>query len=360
MPASIQTPSSPDVVDSWDEVKAGAAPLLVLGELARFVPGSGPLSALRLGSGHSNETFEIRRDGKSYVLRRPPRPPFPPSAHDVIREARVLGTLADLYERSPRPLVVCEDPNPIGAPFYLMAKIPGVVIRDRMPPELDDPEGRRGAVEAFVDALVEVHGIEWRGTPLAEIGRDGGYLERQLRRWRAQWDHNQTRSVAAIERIGDWLSTRMPIATETTLVHGDAKLDNAIFATRPPARLVALVDWEMATLGDPLADLGLLCGTYIGPGDEPDPLFDFSPATTAPGAPSREEIAELYARRSGRRIDELLWYETLALWKIAILLEGGYKRYLAGTTDDEFFLRLKKGLPRAAASILARAEGGRG
>jgi aminoglycoside phosphotransferase (APT) family kinase protein len=269
-----------------------------------------------------------------------------------VREYRILAALAPLDVRAPRPHAVCEDPGPIGAPFYLMEFVVGDVVRDRFPPALDMPAERRRALEEFVDALVEIHAAPWQGTDLERIGRPDGYLERQLRRWKGQWEHNKTREVPAIDAMGAWLAGNIPAAYETTLVHGDYKLDNAIFAPDLPARLAVIVDWEMSTLGAPLADLGLLCATYLESGEEPDEVLGFSPATALEGALTREEIVARYAERSGRDADDLSWYEGLAVWKIAILLEGSYQRYLAGSTADPFFALLTEGVPRLAARAL--------
>jgi aminoglycoside phosphotransferase (APT) family kinase protein/kynurenine formamidase len=339
-----------DVVATYADAEGmGLAPLLILEGLEPYLPGDGDIDVQRLGIGHSNETFKISRGGQSWVLRRPPRPPYAPTAHDVVREYRILAALADENVRSPRPHAVCADTAAIGAPFYLMELVEGDVVRDRFPAALDLPEERRRALEEFVDALVEIHAVPWQGTALEQIGRPSGYLERQLRRWKGQWEHNQTRPVPDIDRMGAWLSDNLPADHETTLVHGDYKLDNALFALEPPARLAVIVDWEMSTLGAPLADLGLLCATYVEAGETPDEVLDFSPATGAPGSLTRDEIVERYARRSGRAVDNLAWYEGLALWKIAILLEGSYQRFLAGTTADPFFVLLEDGVPRLAA-----------
>jgi aminoglycoside phosphotransferase (APT) family kinase protein len=327
-------------------------PLIVLEALEPWIPGEGPIEAERLGTGHSNETFRIDRDGRSHVLRRPPRPPYPPTAHDVAREHAVLAALREHRIRAPRPLALCEDPRVIGAPFYLMELVEGTVVRERFPEELDVPEQRRRATEELVDALVEIQAAPWCGSALERLGRPNGYLERQIRRWLGQWEHNRTRDVPDIDRMGMWLREHLPAGAETTLVHGDYKLDNAIFRPGRPARLAVIVDWEMSTLGAPLADLGLLCATYVQAGEEPDAVLGFSPATSEPGALTRGEIVERYATRSGRTVDHLPWYEGLALWKIAILLEGSYKRYLAGTTADPFFALLADGVPRLAARAL--------
>lgn len=346
-----------DVVATHEEAaQLELPPLIVLEALDPFLPGDGPMTVERLGSGHSNETFKVSRDGGSWALRRPPRPPIPPTAHDVVREYRILSALGEHEIKAPRPVAVCEDPAIIGAPFYLMELVPGSVVRGRMPPEFDNPDGRRAAIEEFVDALVDIHNARWRGSDLEKVGRPSGYLDRQLRRWNQQWEHNRTREVPGIDEIGAWLGAHRPASTETTLVHGDYKLDNAIYHHGAPPRLAAIIDWEMATLGDPLADLGLLCATYLEPGEQPDPVLGFSPATAAEGAPTRREIVDRYAHRSGREVRDLAWYEVLALWKIAILLEGSYKRYLAGTTSDPFFALLTDGIPRVAAAALERAH----
>jgi aminoglycoside phosphotransferase (APT) family kinase protein len=348
-----------DVVQTPEEARRlELPPLVIVQGLEEFVPGSGAVQVERLGTGHSNETFRVSRDGNSWALRRPPRPPTPPRAHDVVREFKVLSALEELDVRAPRPVRLCSDPEPIGAPFYLMELVPGPVIRDRMPPEFDDAAGRRGAVEELVDALVEIHAAPWQDTALAEIGYPEGYLERQVRRWRKQWAHNQTREIPVIDEIGVWLETNRPASAETTLVHGDYKLDNAIYHPRVPVRLAAVVDWEMSTLGDPLADLGLLVGTYLEEGEEPDPVLGFSPATAAPGAPTRAEIIRRYQERSGRNVEHLRWYEVLALWKIAILLEGSYKRFVRGTTADPFFALLADGIPRMARATAQLIESG--
>jgi aminoglycoside phosphotransferase (APT) family kinase protein len=344
------TADSTDVVATRAEAEALALePLVILDGLDPYLPGDGPIDVARLGTGHSNETFRVARDGRSWVLRRPPRPPYAPTAHDVVREYRILAALAGQSVRSPQPYAVCEDPAAIGAPFYLMELVDGDVVRDRFPDAIDVPAERRRALEEFVDALVEIHAVPWQGTALEQIGRPSGYLERQVRRWKSQWEHNQTREVRDIDRMGDWLAQHIPTSYETTLVHGDYKLDNAIYRPQAPAELAVIVDWEMSTLGAPLADLGLLCATYLERGEQPDEVLGFSPATATEGALTRDEIVARYAERSGRPVDDLRWYEGLAVWKIAILLEGSFKRYLAGSTADPFFALLADGVPRLAA-----------
>jgi aminoglycoside phosphotransferase (APT) family kinase protein len=348
---------SVDVVASAAEA-AGAEqpPLIVLDELATFVPGEGPIEVERLGDGHSNETFRVSRDGRDWVLRRPPRPPFPPAAHNIPREFAVVEALVELGAPVACPLVLCKDPGPIGAPFYLMELVDGVMIRDRLPAVYDDAAGLRGVTEAMVDGLAAIHALPWEGTELATIGRPNGYLGRQLRRWQGQWEENATRPVPAVDAVGEWLVANRPAESRTTVVHGDYKLDNLLFDQAEP-RLLAVVDWEMATLGDPLADLGFLLATYVAPGEEPDPVLGFSPATAGAGALTRAEIVTRYGELTGAEVEAGAWYECLALWKLAILLEGSYKRFRLGSTADPFFALLEEGVPRIAARAAAAIEG---
>ena len=338
------------VAATYAQARAAAErPLLVIEGIAPYVPGEGEVAVARIGAGHSNETFELARGGVRSILRRPPRPPYAPRAHDVLREHTILAALRHSGVPAPAPLARCEDAGVIGAPFYVMEHVEGSVVRERFPPALDSPPQRRRALEAFLDTLVAIHGVRWQGTALEQIGRPEGYLARQLRLWRGQWERNATRSIPDVERTAQWLEAHMPQRSETTLVHGDYKLDNVLFAPAAPARLAAVLDWEMATLGDPLADLGFLSATYAQADTERDEVLDFAPATLASGVPSRAELLERYSRRSGRRLDDLRWYEAFALWKLAILFEGSYRRRLDGRAGDPFFARLERGVPRIAA-----------
>jgi aminoglycoside phosphotransferase (APT) family kinase protein len=348
-----------DVVSSQAEAAGlDVPPLIVLEGLAPYVPGSGEIAVARIGDGHSNETFRVDRGGGSWILRRPPRPPVPPSAHDVLREHALLEALHALGARVPRPVAVCADERAIGAPFFLMELVDGVVVLDRLPPGLDGPDGVRAVCEQFVDGLVELHGIRWQGSALERIGRPDGYLERQLRRWRSQWAHNRTRPIPALDELARRLSEAPPQTPATTVVHGDYKLNNLLFAPTAPVRRMATLDWELATLGDPLADLGYLLATYVAPGDEVDPVLGFSAATGGAGGLSREQIVKRYAGGSGRPVERIGWYECLALWKLAVLLEGSYKRHLAGMTSDPFFVLLEDGVPRLAERALALSDRG--
>ena len=307
-------------------------------------------------AGHSNETFFLERGGRELVLRRPPLGAFLPSAHDVGREYKVLTGLKETAARVPRTLLMCEDESVIGAPFYVMERVRGVVIRDELPDVFD--ESRRARLgEELVDALIELHGVDLDASGLAGFAKPTGYLERQLKRWTGQLELTlpHTRPMPDLERIGEWLRTNRPESQATTLVHGDYKLDNVMFAGdgSEPARLLAILDWEMSTLGDPLADLGWMISFWR---EADDPVVEVFARTTQvtelPGFSSRADLIERYARGTGRRVESLDWYVVLAVWKLAILLEGSYARHLAGMTDDPFFAHMEQGVPALAQRAL--------
>jgi aminoglycoside phosphotransferase (APT) family kinase protein len=308
--------------------------------LRAHVPGEdadAPLAIRRHEAGYSNETFFIRRGGQRWVLRRPPRGELLPTAHDVLREYRVLAGLHGTAARVPRPVIACEDTAVIGAPFYLMEHVEGVVIREELPPAFDASEQRRRLGEEMIDALVELHGVDWHTPALEGLGRPSGYLERQLRRWAGQIDltMQRTRPLAGIAEATEWLGAHVPDSSATTVVHGDYKLDNVTMSAEGPARLLAIFDWEMATLGDPLSDLGWLLAYWGDTGEPPEHILPGpNLVTMAPGFHSRGEMAALYEERSGRSMHDFLFYYVLALWKLTIIIEGLYMHYLEGTAAN--------------------------
>jgi aminoglycoside phosphotransferase (APT) family kinase protein len=348
------------IVDTHQEAAALALePLLVRRPLEAFLDerglGEGPLEAEPVGEGHSNVTYAIRRAGGEWVLRRPPRPPLPPSAHDVLREARLLTAIEPTEARTPRVLATCDDESVIGAPFYVMEMIDGDVLTSELPPALEHQAARIG--DEVVEALVEVHAVDWRACGLEGYGKPTGYLDRQLRRFGGLWEHNRTRELPVLDRLTAWLAEHRPEAGPATIVHGDYRLGNTMFAPGAPARLAAIFDWELATIGDPLADVGYLVATWAEPGDPDDALFGLGAVTRRPGFPTREQLIERYEQRSGRSMSDVRWYMTLALWKSAVFLEGSYKRRLAGRTEDPFFDRLKTGVPAIAERAWQIATG---
>jgi len=307
-------------------------------------------------AGHSNETFIVRLDGQEWILRRPPRGAFLPTAHDVGREYRVLSALAGTGVPVPRPLLMCEDTSVIGAPFYLMERVEGAVIRDTLPEAFaEDVPSRRAIGEELVDALVELHAVDWREVGLEGFGKPSGYLERQVTRWKGQLALTEplTRPLPDLHNVGAWLEDHLPPTGDPTIVHGDYKVDNVAFRPDPPARLVAIFDWEMSTLGDPLADVGWMLSFWRTTEDPSEFILDEQTVTRLPGFQPRDELLARYESRSGRQIGDLAFYMALATWKLAILLEGSYARHLAGLTDDPFFARLDEGVPALASTALS-------
>jgi aminoglycoside phosphotransferase (APT) family kinase protein len=357
MSASI---ASDDIVRSAADAKANSRPpLLVLEPLERFLDehglGAGVIEASPIGEGHSNVTYLLRRGEAEVVLRRPPRPPLPPSAHDVLREARLLRALRDTPARVPVVLAVCDDPELIGCPFYVMERIAGEVMVADIPAPLDTPAERRRISEQLIEALVEIHAVDWLAVGLEGFGKPTGYLERQLRRFTGLWEVNKTREIPAVERVAGWLGEHMPTSGPATIVHGDYRLGNTIFAAEPPARLKAVLDWEMATIGDPLADLGYLCMMWTESGDpEGGMRAALGGVTRREGFPTRAELIDSYEQRTGRSMQDLRWYTTLAVWKSIVFMEGNYKRAMVGATDDPYLKTFGDGvleLARQAESI---------
>jgi aminoglycoside phosphotransferase (APT) family kinase protein len=355
---------SPDVVDTpQDAAELELPPLVVREPLEAFLDrhgiGEGRLVAERIGEGHSNFTFLVSRGDARVVLRRPPRPPLPPSAHDVLREARLLRALESTDVRVPRVLAVGEDESVLGVPFYVMEEMSGSVVTSDVPPALDTEEGRRKLCEELVDALVEVHAVDWRACGLEGYGKPTGYLERQVRRFTGLWDYNKTREVPVVEEVRDWLADNLPESPESTIVHGDYRLGNVMVADEPPARLVAIFDWELSTIGDPLADVGYLTVTWAQSDDPADNSFaSLSAATRKPGFMTRAELTARYEERSGRSVSALNWYQALAMWKAAVFMEGNFKRYTLGASDDPYLALFDEGVPALAEKAREVAHSG--
>ena len=348
-----------DVVKTREEAEAQERPpLIVLDPLTEYLDaqglGSGAVEAEPIGQGHSNVTYLVRRGDERFVLRRPPRPPLPPSAHDVLREARLLTALEDADVRTPPVIAACDDESVLGVPFYVMEYLEGTVIVSEVPEELSTPEERKRICFELVDALAEMHAVDWRACGLEGFGKPTGYLDRQLRRFTGLWDINKTRELPEVQRVGEWLAANKPESPEATIVHGDYRLGNTMFASDAPARLIAIFDWEMATIGDPLADIGYLTATWSQPegGDREPTMFDMLTVTHEEGFLSRDELVARYEETSGRSMSDLRWYQALALWKAAVFMEGNYKRSLAGATDDPYLKLFDVGVPQLAQAAL--------
>jgi len=344
-----------DIVERHTDAKdAARTPLLILEAVRSFLDehglGTGALEAHRIGEGGgSNFSFLLEReDGTLYVLRRPPRPPLPPSAHDVVRESGLQLALAPHGIRVPNIRAVCEDDSLLGVPFYVMDYIDGDVITTALPPPLDEVPAARRA-DDLVDTLVEIHAADVRVPALAAFLRPGNYNERQVRRFSQLWELNQTRDLPTVVDVGRWLASNVPEQLPPTVVHGDYRLGNMIVTRTEPDRIAAVLDWEMGAIGDPRADVGYLVATYSEPGGRENPLGT-SPVTALQGFPTRNELVERYSSRSGRDVEPLAWFEGLALWKAAVFCEAIYGRYVRGelTADDGRASRFETGVPLLA------------
>ena len=336
------------------------APLVVLDRIERFLDehglGSGPVRARRIGvPGGSNFTFLLERDEGRFVLRRPPRPPLPPSAHDMVREARLQLALAEQGIRVPPIVAVCEDADVLGLPFYVMEYVDGDVIGEELPPRLAADEGARHRLGLdLVDTLVEIHRADVSEPGLAAFVRPGSYSERQVRRFMQLWPMNATRDLP-VPKVGERLAATIPEPPPLAVVHGDYRLGNVMVAPEV-SEIVAVLDWEMGAIGDPRADLGYLVATYSEPGGEPNPLGT-SPATATRGFPSRAELVARYEERSGSRVERLDWFEALALWKAAVFCEAIYGRYLRGELGEApLAARFEEGVPRLVTAADAALD----
>ena len=339
------------------------APLLILENVESFLDehelGSGPVRATRIGQGGgSNFSFLLERDDGRFVLRRPPRPPLPPSAHDMVREARLQLALAPHGIRLPTIRAVCEDEGVIGVPFYVMDFLEGSVVTETLPAGLESEDARRRLGLDLVDALVEIHAVDVSSPGVADFVRPGSYLERQVRRFTQLWEINQTRDLPDVVSVGDWLAHTMPEPLPLAVVHGDYRLGNMMVAPDDPARIVAVLDWEMGAVGDPRADVGYLLATYSEPGGDVNPL-GASPATATEGFPTKRELVEHYHERSGRDVEPLGWFQALALWKAAVFCEAIYGRYVRGelAAEDANAARFELGVPLLARTALDVSEG---
>lgn len=301
--------------------------------LSAHVAGSvAPFHFDLIAGGHSNLTFSVTDSADHhYVLRRPPLSHALASAHDMGREHRVISALQNTNVPVAPTLAMCDDVAVNDAPFYVMGFVDGIIVRD---PEIASsmltPATRLQASNSLVDTMAAIHAVDPVAVGLGELGRHDGYIERQLKRWYGQWSASKTRELGAIDRVHDGLLKHLPIQGPATIVHGDYRLDNCMI--NDEGNIIAVLDWELCTLGDPLADLGLLMVYWSGPTDEPSGTTFGT--TTAEGFLNRAQLAQRYAQVSGRDISHLDYYVAFAYWKLACIIEGVYARYIAGAMGE--------------------------
>ncbi len=342
-------PSADDVapVRPDEQLDVGVVSAYLRGRLPE---GDRPLEVLQFPGGHANLTYLLRYGAREYVLRRPPLGPVAPRSHDMVREFRALHALGPYFPPAPRVYVLCEDPAVIGAPFFVMERRHGIVVRRTMPPEIpDDPGLRRRIGEAAIDTLADLHAVPVAGTPVAALGKPEGFVERQIRGWSERWQRAKTEELATMDELSAWLAARIPPAGAATVVHNDFKLDNMMLDAADPGRVVAVLDWDMTTLGDPLIDLGTLLGYWPEATDPPERLAIAMQPTCLEGFPTRAEIVARYAARSGRDVGAIRFFETFALFKLAVVLQQIYVRFVRGQTQDERFAAMGDSVRRLAA-----------
>jgi len=326
--------------------------------LAKWMAGVGlaDLGELRgvqlIAGGRSNLTYRLDLDGGQVVLRRPPLGHVLPTAHDMNREYRVLSALSGTAVPVPEPLANCQDADVIGAPFYLMRFVDGLVIRTMQDGEILSAEQAAELSDRLASMMATIHGIDYEAVGLADFGRPAGYLARQLSRWQRQWELSNTREMPGYAELVARLGAGLPEFAEGTLVHGDFRLDNTLVRLGAPPSIAAVVDWEMSTLGDPLADLGLTL-SYWADGSDAFPDMNIGATVTAlPGFYTRDQFAARYANLTGRDVSEIGYYIAFGYFKLAVVMEGIYARYLLHQTVGEGFESAGAGVPL----LIARAH----
>jgi aminoglycoside phosphotransferase (APT) family kinase protein len=318
-------------VSTWLEQQAGVA---------------GPLRGRPLGGGNSNATFLLDGPGGSLVLRRPPQAALSGTAHSMAREYQVLRALDGTAVRAPSPVAYCDDAAVTGAPFLVMEHFEGVSITDRLPEAYETgPDTVRRLGEEMVDALAELHSVDWQAVGLDGFGKPERFLERQVPRWSKQFDSYRGRELPRFDQVAGWLDHHRPPEGRPAIMHGDFHLDNCLFSPTEP-RLLAIIDWELATIGDPLLDLGLALAFWGPRPIHPCAMPAIQAVSRLPGAPAREDLARRYAHRSGRPVDELTYYMVLAFWKLAAIVEGAYAQFLDGRLATDYARQLAGDVPR--------------
>jgi len=299
---------------------------------------SHPLEVEQFPGGHSNLTYLIRFGNAELVIRRPPFGAVAPTAHDMAREFRWLSAVHPVFPRAPRPYLLCEDSSTVGSVFYVMERRRGVVVRREEPPSLADrPDMRRRVSEALIDTLVDLHRVDIAAHGLSHLGKPFGFVERQVRGWTDRWHRAKTGDVPEMDALAQWLTVHLPPnPARPTIVHGDFKLDNVMLDCRDSGRIVSVLDWEMSALGDPLVDLGILLAYWV-PTAPPNQSDALTTVTNRPGWFTRDEIVARYAERSSHDVSTLGFYEVFALFKIAVVIQQIFYRFVIGQTDDARF-----------------------
>lgn len=321
---------------------------------------SGRLAVEQFPKGYSNLTYLIRIGERELVLRRPPFGARIKSAHDMGREYKILSHLHPVYPKTPEALIYCDDESVLGAPFYVMSRLTGVILRPQMPDEMaPDADLMRRIAESFVDNLVALHAVDYQAADLGGIGRPQGYVRRQVEGWIGRYHKARTDDIGEMDQVALWLSEKMPPDSGATLIHNDYKYDNIVLDPSDWSNIVGVLDWEMATVGDPLMDVGTSLGYWVEVGDPAEiQALRLSP-TNLPGNPSRVELVERYIRKSGREMPDVVFYFVYGLYKLAVIVQQIYTRYKKGYTQDPRFAGLISAVQACGRTAVQAIEKGR-
>ena len=318
---------------------------------------SGELTVLQFPHGHSNLTYLLRCGSQEWVLRRPPFGNQVKSAHDMGREFRVLSGLSRVFPPAPRPLVYCDDESVLGSPFYVMERRRGLIVRRQWPTQLpSDPELLRAMCGSLIDTLADLHEINLAAAGLESFGKPEGYVRRQIEGWTKRYRDAETEQLPEMEAVANWLAAQMPAESGVSLIHNDFKFDNVAFDPTAPERVATVFDWEMATIGDPLMDLGTTLGYWVEASEIEQLSASFVGPSWLPGALTRRELLDRYAARRGIETFDMRYYYVFGLFKIAVIVQQIYARFARGFTQDPRFASLETcvcQLARQAAHAIA-------
>lgn len=348
-------------LDQTAQIRPGEE--LDLGRLSAYLRATLPvpvdtLAVEQFPGGHSNLTYLVRVDGQEYVLRRPPFGNQVKSAHDMGREFRVLSALAPVFPPAPRPVLYCDDPSVLGAPFYLMERRRGIVLRRMLPEDFRlDAATASELSAALLDTLAALHRLDYRAIGLGEFGKPEGYVARQVRGWTERYHAAETEAIPEMDAVAVWLAEHLPPERGAAVIHNDFKFDNLLLDPERPSRVVAVLDWEMATIGDPLMDLGTALAYWVEPNDPAEFRAVALGPTTLPGMWSRARLVDEYAHRTGVAVENVDFYFVYGLFKLAGVLQQIYARFVRGHTHDERFAGMNRTvaiLARQAARVVDR------
>lgn len=307
----------------------------------KFPNESGDLQIRQYPSGHSNLTYAIRLGERELVLRRPPFGSKVKSAHDMGREFRVLAKLHAVYAPAPEVLAFCDDESILGAPFYVMQPIHGVILRKNLPPEIKLSPGKaRQLNESLIDNLIALHHVDYTAAGLSALGKPEGYLARQVRGWIERYHNSKTHEYPEVEKISQWMQANMPATQSITLIHNDYKFDNVVLDASDLTKIKGVLDWEMCTIGDPLTDLGTTLAYWVNRTDPEELKQNLSDVTTQEGSLTRAEVAQHYAQKTDSDITHIAFYLTFARFKLAVIVQQIFYRYHQGLTQDPRFAPL--------------------